>query len=74
MSIPWELLNENMVERLIRYEKKPSALLGFETISEFNNSIVYGQKWCLYWFVACNLVSLPPALDIFWQIKIVWMQ
>ena len=38
MSILWELLNEDVVERLIRHEAKPSALLGLETTSEFNNS------------------------------------
>ena len=37
MSILRELLNEDVVERLIRHEAQPSALSGLETTSEFNN-------------------------------------
>ena len=32
-----ELLNEDVVEKLIRHEAEPSALSGFETTSSFNN-------------------------------------
>ena len=42
MQIFWireyrELLNEDVVEKLIRHEAEPSALSGFETTSAFNN-------------------------------------
>ena len=43
-QISWvlrELLNEDVVERLIRHEAQPSALSGLETTSEFNNSPLY---------------------------------
>ena len=36
-SILRELLNEDVVERIIRHEAQPSALLGLETTPEFNN-------------------------------------
>ena len=37
-SIVRELLNEDVVKRLIRHEAQPCALSGLETTSEFNNS------------------------------------
>ena len=40
-SILRELLNEDVVERLIRHEAQPSALSDLETTSEFNNSPQY---------------------------------
>ena len=36
-SILRKLLNEDVVENLIRHKAQPSALSGFETTPEFNN-------------------------------------
>ena len=47
-----ELLNEDMVERLIRHEVQPSALIGLKTTYEFNNSSSNEQRQCLNWSVA----------------------
>ena len=37
MSILSELLNEDVVEKLISHEVEPSAFSGFETTSVFNS-------------------------------------
>jgi len=43
------LLNVVVVERMITYEAKPSALSFLKTTTVF---IVYEHKWCFNWLVA----------------------
>ena len=52
---------EECVERIIRHEAEPSALLGLETHSEYTISVMYESTRYFNWFiVVCGAIQKQP--------------